>query len=148
VALSQGKGLSQNQEEADLLSDWYVTGIGITIPMIDYDEQNSRPVWIHTEYADKITKKQLERFFGGVDIDTIMASIEYERTGRKNWRYKELPESVHENENYDKLRDLLLNYTQIGIGDLGRQANWGLYKGKPVIIDLGFTENTMKLYQR
>jgi len=148
VALNQGKGLSQNQEEADLLSDYYVRDSGIVIPLIDYDERNPKPTWIHTEYADKITKKQLERFFDGIPIHRIISFIEYEKTGRKDWAFQPLPDSIHDNDSFDRLRDLLLNYTQIGSGDLTRNANWGIYKGKPVIIDLGFTENTMKLYQR
>lgn len=146
VALNQGKGLAQNQEESDLLSDYYVKDSGIVIPLIDYDERNQKPTWIHTEYADKITKKQLERFFDGVPIHHVIAHIEYDKTGKKNWAYRELPDSIHDNDSFGRLRDLLLNYTQIGSGDLISKSNWGIYKGKPVIIDLGFTENTMKLY--
>lgn len=118
VALGVGKGLMQNAEEIELLTDNYINRIGITIPIIDYDERNPKPVWIHTEYADKITKKQIERFFGGVSIDRILADIEYERTGRKGWNYQKLPEEIYDNVYYDKLRDLLLSASQIQIGDL------------------------------
>lgn len=147
VALNN-KGIAQNQEEADLLSDWYLKSIGIAIPLIDYDEENGNKIsWIHTEFAQKITKRQLARFFDGIGIDAILASIEYERTGRKNHMYRELPESIYENDTYERLRELLLSYDKISSGDLGRTVNWGIYKGKPVIVDLGFTDNTVHLYR-
>lgn len=148
VALSNTKGLAQNEEEAELFSDWYIRNLGIVIPLIDYDERNSKPTWIHTEYADKITKSQLKRFFGGIDINVILASVDYQKTGKKNWFYKELPPEIHENENYQNLVDLVINFPRIETGDLGRAANWGIYKGRPVILDLGFTESTVSLYQR
>ena len=147
VALNQ-KGIAQNQEETDLLDDGYLSKIGITIPMIDYDIENGRRItWIHTEKAEKITQKQLERFFGGVSLNAIIARIEYDKTGRRGWAYEELPDHIHENEYYDMLRDLLLNFPHINGSDLVRKANWGLYRGRPVIIDLGFTEESSKLYR-
>lgn len=148
VALSNSKGLAQNEEEAELFSDWYIRNLGIVIPMIDYDERNPKPTWIHTEYADKITKTQLKRFFGGFDIADVVENIEYQQTGGKTWRYRELPPEIYENENYQNLVDLVVNFPRIKAGDLKRSANWGIYKGKPVILDLGFTENTISLYQR
>ena len=138
------KGIAQNNAEANLLSDFYLSGIGITIPLIDYDEENgSRVSWVHTEYAEKITKKQLERrFFEGVDLNTIMLNLEY----RKGYgRRVEVPESLQYNEYYNMLSDLVLSF-DLPAGDFARRANWGLYKGEPVIIDLGLTSETQKLY--
>lgn len=34
----------------------------------------------------------------------------------------------------------------VELGDLSRAANWGLYQGKPVIIDVGFNSNVLKQY--
>jgi hypothetical protein len=148
ISINQ-KGVSQNQEEVRLLSDWYVKGTGITIPMIDYDEANGNRIsWIHTEKAEKISQKQLERFFDGFSMQSIIAYFEYQKTGRRGFGYRELSDSIHENENFQALQDLLMNYDDIQSGDLTRKANWGLYKGRPVIIDLGFTTETMKLYHR
>ena len=53
------KGLAQNSVEADILSDGYASQLGILIPLIDYDEQNREPSWIHTEMATKANEKQL-----------------------------------------------------------------------------------------
>lgn len=137
------KGAAQNEEESLLLDDYVVNQIGIVIPLIDYDERNPQPTWIHTEYAQKITQKQLERFFGGVSLQDITWYLEYRRSGMGINR--KLPEEVFENEYFQRLQDLVLNFS-IPATDLGRKANWGLYKGEPVIIDLGLTENTLHLY--
>lgn len=137
------KGTAQNEEESMLLDDYMVRQIGIVIPLIDYDERNPQPAWIHTEYAQKITQKQLERFFGGVSLRDITWYLDYHRSGRGSRR--ELPDEVFENEYFQRLQDLVLNF-DIPAVDLSRKANWGLYKGEPVIIDLGLTENTLRLY--
>jgi hypothetical protein len=34
----------------------------------------------------------------------------------------------------------------IELGDFARAANWGLYNGKPVVIDVGFNSNVQKQY--
>lgn len=140
------KGLAQNQEEAALLSDWYIQNIGNVIPLIDYDERNSRPTWIHTEYATKITQKQLERYFGNIPMYQITSYLD-RISGKSKFRgSSELPEHVLENENFQMLQDLVLNFS-MPAGDLARKANWSLYKGRPVIIDLGYTDQTASLYK-
>lgn len=145
VALNS-KGMAQNDEEARLLEDWYIKSIGNVIPLIDYDERNSRPTWIHTEYATKITQKQLERYFGGIPMWKITTYLD-RMSGKSKFRgSSELPEHVLENENFQMLQDLVLNFS-MPASDLERKANWGLYKGTPVIIDLGFTDNTAVLYK-
>ena len=45
-------------------------------------------------------------------------------------------EKIKESEFFYDVSDLLGSF-DIMAGDLGRLANWGMYKGKPVIIDLG-----------
>ena len=96
IALNR-KGIVQDQEEASLLSDWSGRQSGITIPVIDYDEENGSHIsWIHTEFAEKISKKQLESYFGGVSMGSIIANIEYQKTGRKTYMYRDLPENVLE----------------------------------------------------
>ena len=146
VALNKNKGLAQNQEEADLLDDYYIRGLGNVIPIIDYDERNSRPTWIHTEYATKISQKQLEKYFGGYSMYEVVGALEIAKKGGRTDRYAKMLSDLEDNENFTDFQDLILNYTQIGAQDLTRKANWGLYKGRPVIIDLGFTDNTKHLY--
>lgn len=137
------KGLVQNDQESQLLDDWYIESLGIVIPMIDYDEESTQPRWMHTEFAEKISQKQLERFFDGVDMNTITLYLE-KIQGRRRTSI-DVPESLHENETFIRLNDLISNYGLPAL-DLARKANWGLYQGEPVIIDLGFTDITAELY--
>ena len=145
VALNR-KGIAQNQEEARLLDDGYLEKIGITIPLIDFDQENGdRISWIHTEFAEKITQKQLEQFFGH-DLNDIAQYLDDQSGVRRRLSAPKLPQEVYDNEYFQMLQDLTVNYT-IPASDLTRKANWGLYQGEPVIIDLGFTTTTMALYQ-
>ena len=141
------KGVAQTEVEVSMLEDYYVRGIGITVPLIDYDTANPSPQWIHTEFAEKITKRELARHFGGVSVDVL---IHYFRTVRGELRgnIPNLPDHVHDNENFQALQDLALNFTQISLGDLERKANWGLYRGSPVIIDLGLTDEVYAEFYR
>mgnify|MGYP006443343699 FL=1 len=144
---TNGKGLVQNEEEAELLDDPLVEQTGITIPMIDADEENGYELtWIHTEYAEKITQKQLERFFGGIDMMDITQYID-DKAGRgsRYGRARDIPDEVKNNPYYNALENLVGTF-DIPAGDFARKANWGLYKGEPVIIDLGYTNKTAELY--
>jgi len=141
------KGIKQNQEETQLLDDYYIENLGITIPMIDHDEDNGdRITWIHTEFAEKITQKQLEKFFGGIDMFRVTAYLD-SQTGKSRNMYGDIPEEIVENEYFQKLQDLIISF-DLPAEDLARKANWGIYQGEPVIIDLGYTDATAKLYQR
>lgn len=140
------KGMVQNQEEASLFEDWYLNSLGITIPMIDYDERNSQPTWIHTERAQKIRPSQFKMLLAGTDLYTVINALEHAR--RNNFSYRDnLSEATKETELFNDLQDLIMNYDMIKTGDIARPANWGLYKGNPVIVDLGFTTESAKLYQ-
>ena len=145
IALN-GKGIAQNTEEANLLSYHDIQNSGIVIPMIDHDEANGdRVTWIHTEYAQKITQKQLEKFFNGVPMMNIATHLNKQR-GKTKY-HTELPEELFDNPLYLELEELVVNY-DLPPFDLARKANWGVYDGKPVIIDLGFTESVYQLHYR
>jgi hypothetical protein len=145
IALNS-KGMLQNSEEINFLDDHYIAQLGIVIPLIDYDTENNSPTWIHTEFAEKISQKQLEKYFGVEYMQTVMDFLNYQ-TGRSKRKPSHVPEELHDNEYFQALQDLIVNFG-IPADDLARKANWGLYKGKPVIIDLGWTDTTAKLYGR
>jgi hypothetical protein len=42
----------------------------------------------------------------------------------------------------------LVNSSSLLVDDLGTASNWGEYNGRPVIIDLGFTEAVRPMYMR
>lgn len=144
------KGLAQNKEESQLFDDWFVLQTGMTIPMIDYDEVSADPVWLHVEKAEKMTRAKFEKFFE-FDIDVmnvIMKAMRgyYPRIDSLREltdKYQEIMEEG-DNEHIDGLVDLVSNYTEIETADLTRLSNWGIYKGNPVIIDLGLSKTVYK----
>jgi len=145
VALN-GKGLAQNREEARLLSDGHIANIGIAIPLIDYDKENGdNPTWIHTEFANKIDQTSLNRYFGVPNLWHVTRYLD-KLTGRTK-KSPDVPPEVEENPYFQKLKDLVITY-DLPAGDFYRKANWGMYNGKPVIIDMGYTSEVQKLYHK
>lgn len=140
------KGIAQNIEEISLLNDWFLKGLNLTIPIIDSDESDEdHPTWIHTEYATKIKDSDFIKLTG-LPLYRLMQYAEH-MSGRKQYKYLEKDfEKIKECEFVDNLTDFAGNYTQVRMGDFGRLANWGLYDGRPVIIDLGLTDSTAPLY--
>lgn len=134
------KGLDQNEHEAEMLSDWYLKKLEITIPMIDYDEENEQPKWIHTEKAEKLSPAKFKKIMMGMDSWELQRFLEY-HTGNqsKHMSYKDLPPyESGEHEVLDSLIDLIGNFG-LPIADFCRAANWGLYNNNPVIIDIGLS---------
>ena len=149
------KGLSQNMVEGDY--GLYRMYPDITVPLIDVDEEYDEPRWIHLEKADKITESQFKSITGleFKVFGKVLQDDEARRKGGKNsWQYNylyKIPEDkikqVKNSELFSDVTDLLGNFDLLA-GDLTRINNWGLYKGKPVIIDLGFNEQVQKEYYK
>lgn len=155
------KGLAQNEAEADILDDYYTQSLGIVIPIIDYDKQNPQPAWIHTEFAEKATEKKLcdimkcpgllepKQSTGALYNLVFLASAitgKDPRVGRPQEmlaRFKQKGMSDQELETLqdyaNRIADLMANF-DLSASDLRSSSNWGIYKGEPVIIDLGLTE--------
>jgi len=158
VAKNQ-KGLSQNSVEADILSDGYASQLGILIPIIDYDTQNREPTWVHTELAQKATEKQLCNLIGCENLSQLV-NMAYALMGTKKYvgKYqdyiKRFEDMGYSEEKIEHLVDYvntlvdLSNSFDVELGDFQRKANWGLYKGKPVIIDVGFNSNVLQQYYK
>lgn len=153
------KGLAQNSVEADILSDGYASQLGILIPIIDYDEQNREPSWIHTEIAQKANEKQLCSLLKCPNL-SFLVNFATSITGKKRFLglpqgyIDKLKESGMSDDDVDTctdyantLADLNSNF-DIELGDFARAANWGLYNGKPVIVDVGFNSNVLNQYYK
>ena len=147
------KGLAQNEVESKMLSDGYIEKMELTIPLIDYDTTNIQPLWIHTEKANKVTEKKLCKL---LHCDNLFQLIQMVKSKYKNSSlyahyYNELKEINTEDELED-LVDLvdnlysLSNDFDIALGDLQKTNSWGLYKGKPVIIDIGLSMEVYDLH--
>ncbi len=144
IALNR-KGIAQNHEEVQLLGDWHLKGMEITIPMIDYDEANGGNItWIHMEKATKITDSQFKRFCGGTPGELVTWAMR--KHGHKVWGGE--GKIDEESELAQAMLDLAGSYTHLAFADFTRKANWGLYKGKPVIIDMGATNEVIDTYYR
>lgn len=142
------KGIAQNSEESTLLNDWYLSKLNIVIPMIDYDEANSEPTWIHTEFANKIKNSDFKRICG-VGLEELIAycdSTSGRRTKSLSYRSYDFSKINEESDFVQSMVDFIGNYTHIPVEDLMRLANWGMYQGRPVIIDIGYTDDVVKLY--
>ena len=137
------KGMAQNDVEANTLEDWYLRKLDLVIPLIDYDEQNDRPTWIHTELAKKAKDSDFVKETG-LKLDDLITYAE-NASGRPV-KYRRSVDETKVNEDSDlvqSLVDFVGNYIHIPTGDLRRLANWGIYNGKPVIIDIGLDDDVM-----
>ena len=141
------KGLSQNKQEIGYLSDDFIKNLNITIPMIDYDTDNIKPKWIHTELADKAEEQDFINELN-VTLKEFVLFCRYSILPPKN-----LDKDAHGlidskiNKNlYKSFTKLLLHYNDLEAGDLLRIENWGIYKNKLVIIDIGFDSTSKALY--
>lgn len=144
------KGIAQNIEEIALLNDYYISDLGITIPVIDYDT-SEKPKWIHMEKAQKATESFFKDKYGR-SLSTLMRFSEYKldtiqgkNPSPRNNIVGQLTEEAIDL--CDRVVDLCYNSTVL-IADFTRTANWGIYEGRPVIIDLGFTTTTRPLYYK
>jgi len=132
------KGISQIEAEEQLLSDWYIRELNLTIPIIDADEINS--TWIHTEKAEKVKDNDFRKFFGGTLEDTLKNATWMAGITKSPASYDLVDENSAFYEKISDLSNLIGNYSgYIQWEDFKQIKNWGLWKGNPVIIDLGLT---------
>lgn len=158
------KGMAQNEAEVDILEDGYIGKMDIVIPLIDYDRKNPTPVWIQTEKANKLNKKRLEQLLYCDELDDGLDDFMGVVAGmiglRHSWVIpvkqikQDLEDTTMSQEEIDVFFEyvnevaMLLSSSSLVIDDLYNIGNWGEYNGRPVIIDLGFTESVKPLYQR
>ncbi len=157
------KGLAQNEAEIGILDDGYFSKLPIVIPLVDYDKENSRPVWLQTEIAKKITARTLMKllhtpsmwlFTNKVrnilgrrkphEIDDETLKRKYFETSNKLWQPTEQDWDIFE-EYANEVADLVGN-SSLELGDLNAASNWGVYNGRPVIIDLGLSSEVWQKY--
>lgn len=117
-------GLNQNREEVAAFMHPAVKASDIVIPVIDWDKESFRPTWINCEKADPIPSGYFENKYG-MRLPAILAFAADGKTGM--------------NDLVDKLGKLLRDAPNIDPSDLFGAGNWGIYKGNPVIIDLGIS---------
>lgn len=157
IALNR-KGLAQNEEEVRILADKNIQKLGLTIPMIDFDEENTQPKWIHVEYGEEVTDSKLEQYFS-IPFEEIAEMVyQYERDERIG-STKNLNNLIRELTKYygeakvktargwfDKLLQLCQD-TGLDVRDMVRTHHqMREYNGKVVLVDLGGTKNVTQKY--
>lgn len=149
------KGIAQNEAEVDILTDGYVGKMDIVIPLIDYDRENPQPTWLQTELAQKASEKKLcELMKCGKYLFHLVSYANHLIGNKDTWALQRSKEHIETLSPEDK--EIFMNYanqladlvssTPLQMGDFDRAANWGIYNGKPVVIDLGYTDTVAKLY--
>ena len=155
------KGLAQNQAEADILDDGYLGRLDIVIPLVDYEKTNREPVWIQTEKANKVSQQKLAKLLhagGRWPMTNFLYAVE-NKLGRRQKYMSSLDDITQDMINtgsseqnieifmdyVDQVADLCSSSSLLA-ADFGTASNWGEYQGRPVIIDLGFTESVYQMY--
>ena len=133
-------GISQNIQEVKYLSDSHLQKLGIVIPLIDYDKENYKPRWVQVAIAGRINEDFFKEKYG-YTLKEIVYYIHKDLNGKN-------PDSLQIDQGdqlIKSLYDLIGNYKDLLYGDLARIDNWGLYEGRPVIIDIGFDAISQKM---
>ncbi len=157
------KGLAQNEAEIEILEDGYSGNLPIVIPLIDYDRANKRPVWLQTEKARRVQSHTLMKMLHtpamwllsnqahNIIGKETSGSLSYEGVKNyyfndkiKNWNPTQKGWDIF-NEYANELADLASS-TTIDLNDLNNPSNWGVFNDRPVVLDLGFTDETAPLY--
>ena len=158
------KGMAQNEAEVDILTDGYLGRLDIVIPIVDYDKLNPQPTWLQTELANKVSQTKLRKLLHCDKTNLGISHFTYAVHNLLGSKQKYMPDTKKIKEDLlnagqteqdveiffeyvDEVADLV-NSSGLLIDDLGNASNWGEYKGKPVIIDLGFTEAVKPMYAR
>lgn len=162
------KGLAQNEAEIEILRDGYAGRLPVVIPLIDYDKANKRPVWMQTEIAKKVSGPTLAKMLhapalwfltdvvkiklGRADMyrqNTTVESMKKNYLDPRMWTSQKKTPTEQDWEIFmtyvDEVAELVSS-TTLDIGDLNTPSNWGIFNNRPVIIDLGFTDETKGLY--
>lgn len=141
------KGAAQNEVESQMLEDWHLKSYDIVIPLIDYDEENSYPTWIHTERARKANDSDFKRFCGGTLEEVCIAALYYSGQAYQYWFAKNVKEEDlkvdSENDTVQGLIQIFGNYG-MPAGDIMRLSSWGIYKNAPVLVDVGLSQDVYR----
>ena len=159
-----GKGLAQNEAEVDILADGYTGKLDIVIPIVDYDKENPQPTWIQTELAKKVSQQKLSKLLHSDKLNYGISHFVYAVHNVLGNRKAYMPDlnkikqdlitSGHSEQDIEIFMGYvdevatLVNSSTLLVDDLGVASNWGEYNGRPVIIDLGFTEAVKPMYMR
>ena len=147
------RGIAQISEESTILGDGYIQTMKKTIPIIDYDDV--RYTWIHTELAQKVNEQQLCRYFNVRSLVQLVGLEEkYSNSPINRNRAQAAFNQITRNFTDDQLEHLedwvgffhtLRVDFNVELTDCKAVDNWGMYQGRPVLIDLGYTSSVKSI---
>lgn len=150
------KGIAQNAAELGILNDGYLGKLDIVIPLVDYDKKNPQPTWIQTEIAQKASETKLANMMRAGRYLFHLTAYANDLIGNKKDKWSTQRALDHlatlSEEDAEIFKEYaheiadLVSSSSLQMGDFDRAANWGIYNGRPVIIDLGYTADVVKLY--
>lgn len=150
------KGIAQNEAEVEVLDDGYLGKLPIVIPLIDYDKTNRQPIWIQTEKATQIREPQLCNLLKCKTLTQFCGYVKYMLRLPSGEIWKNVPnvlaktfseQDVETFQEYASEMADLINSSSLLIADFQHPSNWGVYKGRPVVIDVGFNQSVSGLYR-
>lgn len=150
IALDKS-GLAQNGAEAKILSKDWVKQSGMAIPIIDYDMDNTPPLWIHMEKAEPLTNNDARAFFGDAGVMELVHYIQsndevktviVDEMFRNKWPEAKIERFLE----YTTFITELDREFNVRAMDFHQLENWGVYNNQPVVIDLGFTKEVWIKY--
>lgn len=147
-------GLAQNAAEAKVLfKSPAIMATGMVVPGIDYDTDNTPPLWLHVEYAAPLDSMDISRVLG---VGRLRDLVIYANTTLKlkSTRWYEDDEIADAHAAIDPVKDTdfvrrFMRFAKLQKGllnDYNSPYNWGKYRGNPVIVDAGFDVMTAKRF--
>jgi hypothetical protein len=151
------KGIAQNIAELKILSHDRLSKHPIVIPLVDYDRKNPKPLWVQTELAQKIREPALCKLLKCKSLVQFIGYVRFILNRPTGLMWKNVPKVLEKsgyseqdiNTFYDYANEVadLVKSSSLIEEDFQFADNWGVYKGRPVIIDLGFDQSVYDLYE-
>lgn len=145
------KGIAQNTSEIKHHS--YMGHNDLLLPILDTSAKNkgihwddeSLSNWIQMPVAPKPSPGQFKKLYAQMFGPRTLSTMQYTRDVDQA-RSIDTGGNEQQQEKFSEFLDIC-EELGLGIGDLGRAANWGIWNGKMYIVDYGFDDSTMNLYR-
>ena len=145
IALN-AKGKAQNKVESNPAMHKKFGG-SLIVPIIDWDKKNSMPLWIHYEKAEPFDDVQFKKIVGvrfydfyNLLVHTTNSGYGYGIGYMKRYMINKIKKTKIFNDTITLCKEF--NIFPRDLDD----RNWGIYKGNPVLIDIGLSEDVYDKY--
>lgn len=131
-------GLLQNATEVEISKR--NPDVSIINHVLDYDDESPKPTWIEVPVASRFNPSLFESHTGYSFEEFSMFLPYYYRLNKdqENPVLEEIEDKITKSKLFKELTNLIDN-ENLKPGEFSSEENWGMVKGKPVIIDYGKT---------